>query len=275
MFQDIAPHKFNNQFTPRPPRPNDLVMVVRNGEILLARPEGEFIFPDYEKIAHSIPVEETPAYLFSVDSTAFYLSLASVPETAEFRYHSPYIFRKLTPQWLAFAGASATHLAHWYDTRRFCGRCGMKTRHKTDERAVTCPICGLVEYPKIAPVVIVAVTDGDRILLTKNAAGNYRRHSLVAGYVEIGETLEDAARREVLEEVGVRIKNIHYFASQPWAFSSSILTGFFAELDGSPEITMDTRELAEAEWFSRKNIPQEESNISLTWTMINAFRNQG
>ena len=189
-----------------------------------------------------------------------------------FVFKSPQVFRKFEPGWLAFAGATAAHLGQWYAQRRFCGKCSAPLSHKPDERALLCKDCGLVEYPKIAPVVIAGIIDGDRLLLTRNAAGTYRQYALVAGYVEIGETLEDAVRREVLEEVGLHVKNIRYYKSQPWAFSGSLLSGFFVELDGSDQITLDTRELSEAVWLRREDIPPAPSGFSLTWTMIEAFR---
>ena len=145
-------------------------------------------------------------------------------------------------------------------------------RHKPNERALICMECGVTEYPKISPVVIVGVLNNDKLLLTKAASGGYRNYALVAGYVEIGETLEEAVRREVMEETGLRLKNIRYYKSQPWAFSSSILAGFFADLDGSDTVTLDKRELSEAVWLSPADIPSGESSFSLTWDMIETFR---
>ena len=118
--------------------------------------------------------------------------------------------------------------------------------------------------------------DGDRILLTRYNRSGYRRHALVAGFVEIGETLEDAVRREVMEEVGLRVKNIRYIESQPWPFSSSLIAGFCAEADGDPTVHLNTdggEELAEAVWMDRSEVEIEDSSISLTWDMIRKFKN--
>lgn len=145
---------------------------------------------------------------------------------------------------------------------------------KSDERAMICEKCGLVEYPKISPAVIVGVVDGDKILMSRYAHSVYKKYSLIAGFAEIGETLESTVRREVMEEVGVKVKNIRYYKSQPWGLSDSLLVGFFAELDGSAEIKLDTNELAEAKWFARNDIPYGASAISLTSEMIEAFRNK-
>ena len=118
---------------------------------------------------------------------------------------------------------------------------------------MVCPECKNIEYPKISPAVIVAVTNGNRLLLSRYARGGYRNYALIAGFAEVGETLEDTVRREVMEEVGLKVKNIRYYKSQPWSFSDSLLVGFFAELDGDDTITLEEEELAEAVWFERDN----------------------
>ena len=137
---------------------------------------------------------------------------------------------------------------------------------------MVCPSCGNTVYPKIAPAVIVAVTDGDKLLLTKYAGREYTRYALVAGYTEFGETLEETVRREVMGEVGLKVKNIRYYKNQPWAFSDSMLVGFFAELDGSPQIRLDETELSTAVWMKREDIPGDYTNVSLTHEMILLFK---
>ena len=127
-------------------------------------------------------------------------------------------------------------------------------------------------FPKIAPAVIVGVTHGDKILMTKYAGREYKRYALIAGFTEIGETAEETVKREVMEEVGLHVKNLRYYKSQPWAFSDTLLMGFFAEVEGDDSITLDREELALAEWFERENIPASESDISLTSEMIEFFR---
>ena len=116
----------------------------------------------------------------------------------------------MTPMYQAFAGITATQLHRWKESRRFCGRCGHETEDSKTERAVVCPFCGQTEYPKICPAVIVAITDGDRIILSRYRVSNnpYRGYALIAGFVEIGETFEDTVRREVMEEVGLKVKKI-------------------------------------------------------------------
>ena len=128
-------------------------------------------------------------------------------------------------------------------------------------------------FPVIAPAVIVGVTNGDKILVTRYAGREFKGMALIAGFCEIGERAEDTVRREVLEEAGVRVKNIRYFDSQPWGFASDLLLGFYAELDGSDEIRIDEEELQSAVWISRDELePVVENQLSLTGTMIERFR---
>lgn len=136
-----------------------------------------------------------------------------------------------------------------------------------------CENCHQMEYPKISPAVIVGVTDGNRILMSKYADRDYKKYALLAGFTEIGETIEETVKREVMEEVGLKVKNIRFYKSQPWSFTDTLLMGFFANLDGDSEITLDQEELALAEWFEREEIPVTERNISLTNEMILAFKN--
>ena len=122
------------------------------------------------------------------------------------------------------------------------------------------------------PAVIVGVTDGNRILMSKYAGRSYKKYALLAGFTEIGETVEETVAREVMEEVGLKVKNIRYYKSQPWAFSDTLLMGFYCDLDGDAEVTLDEEELALAEWFERDEIPVEPSRDSLTNEMIIKFK---
>ena len=134
-----------------------------------------------------------------------------------------------------------------------------------------CPKCGNMIFPKISPAVIVAVTKGDHLLLTKYAGRSYTRYALIAGYTEIGETLEQTVQREVMEEVGLRVTNIRYYKSQPWGVDGNILMGFFCDLDGEDTIHLDVTELAVAEWHPRNALPAHDDGISLTREMIRVF----
>ena len=187
------------------------------------------------------------------------------------------VFRNFEPEYLAFAGITATQINRFRLDRRYCGRCGHPTVPSTTERACICPECGQIEYPKISPAVIIAIVDTgwDKILLTRYAGGSYRHLALVAGFVEVGETFKGAARREIMEEVGLKVSDLVYYKSQPWSFSDSAMIGFFAKLDGDPAITLQESELGEAKWFSRDEVPDLPSTISVGQEMITLFKNGG
>ena len=214
-------------------------------------------------------------YLFAIDSTGFHwchVLPQAVLDAAVTAANSD--FRRMEPVWLAFACITASQLHGWYHDHQYCGRCGTPTRADTVERAMRCPACGNLVYPTIAPAVIVAVTHGDRLLLTKYARSmNARNYALIAGFNEIGEPLEDTVRREVMEEVGLPVKNIRFYKSQPWSFSGSLLAGFYCDLDTDDEtVTLQQDELGEGTWFDRADLPKGESTISLTQEMIERFR---
>ena len=135
-----------------------------------------------------------------------------------------------------------------------------------------CESCHNMEFPKICPAVIIGVTDGDKILMSKYAGRTYKKYALLAGFTEIGETLEETVQREVMEEVGLKVKNIRYYKSQPWSFTDTLLMGFYAELEGGEDITLDQTELSMAEWFEREEIPVTYEDCSLTNEMIMAFK---
>ena len=125
-----------------------------------------------------------------------------------------------------------------------------------------------MEYPKLSPAVIVAVRNGDKLLLSKYAGREFTNYALIAGFAEIGEPIEDTVRREVMEEVGLKVKNIRFYKSQPWSFSDTLLFGFFCDLDGDDTIRLDEEELALAEWQERSQIPDDAYEISLTREMM-------
>ncbi len=168
----------------------------------------------------------------------------------------------------------AKQIAHWDRDHQFCGRCGAATVAQEGERSRRCPTCGLTSYPRISPAIIVAVTrsDGDapRILLARNHRFPAGRYSVIAGFVEAGETLEECVRREVGEETGVQVDAIRYFGSQPWPFPNSLMIGFIAEYAGG-KIVLGDGEIADAQWFTADALPQLPPKISIARRMIDAF----
>ena len=219
-------------------------------------------------------------YLFSIDNYKYFLASSKDcdPENAAimidgYHYEDVRIFRSALSRHTAFAGITAHHLFGWYQSNRFCGRCGQKMVPDHRERMLFCPDCRNMVYPRISPAVIVGVVNGDKILMSKYAGRSYTNYALIAGFTEIGECAEQTVSREVMEEVGLKVKNIRYYKSQPWAFSGSLLMGFFCELEGSDEIRLDTSDLAEAGWYSREEITLEDDHVSLTREMILYFKN--
>lgn len=273
MFQEIQPHVLDNQYKKRKPVQNDYLVSYKDNKVLVYE-DDELVFPTISEISQLYHIDiEQLTYLFDIDNQGFFLFPKELSENGELKYQDISVFRKKQPVWLSFGGATAMHLARWYENNRFCGKCSQPMDRKEDERALCCPNCGLINYPKINPVIIVGITNGDQLLLTKYAHSEYKRYSLVAGFMEIGETLEDTVKREIMEEVGLKVKNIRYYKSQPWAFSESLLAGFFADVDGDPAPVIDMNELSEAVWVSRDEMPVDDSSLfSLTWDMIECFR---
>ena len=198
-------------------------------------------------------------------------------EDAGYTVETLRVLRRTKPKEECYAGETAYHLYVWYRDNSFCGRCGEHFEYSHKERAMICPSCGNVVYPKIAPAVIVGIlnSSGDKIVMTRYAGREYKGHALVAGFCEIGETAEDTVRREVLEEVGLHVRNIRYYKSQPWGFDSNLLFGYYCTADEDEPIHMDDGELAKAVWVSRDEIGEEERNLSLTAEMIMHFKEKG
>lgn len=161
----------------------------------------------------------------------------------------------------------ANHYAHWDMSVRFCGTCGSPTVRSDAERMIVCSSCGVTSYPKISPAVAVGVIKGEEILLARahNFPDNF--FSIVAGYTEPGESLEECLQREVMEETGIKVKNITYFGSQPWGLSGSLMVGYTAEYE-SGEIVVDENEIAEAHWFSPDSLPNLPPGYSLSRQII-------
>ncbi|MFN2200660.1 MAG: NAD(+) diphosphatase [Caldilineaceae bacterium] len=168
----------------------------------------------------------------------------------------------------------AVQIVNWDRRHQYCGQCGTPTETLEHERAKRCPNCGLIAYPRLSPAIIIAVTrqiEGEnRILLARNHRFPPGRYSVVAGFVEPGESLEDTARREVFEEVGIRIRNIRYFGSQPWPFPNSLMLGLTAEYE-SGDIVVEEEEIADAGWFSAHDLPHLPPKISIARKLIDAF----
>ena len=276
MIQDIFPHKLNITYEINEPKEDSLVLVFQNNKILLMKNEDEIKLPTFKDFDNNINIR----YVFSIDEKQFFL--LDVDESLDFVFTMEdmgYIFfdvaklRKVKHSWIRYGATMGSHFYDWYSTSRFCGCCGKKLMHSKKERMLYCE-CGNSIYPKICPAIIAGVIDGDKILITKYGDNIRTRYALIAGYTEIGETIEETVEREVMEEVGVKVKNIRYYKSQPWGFSDTLLFGFFCNLDGSNELHINTDELSYGGWFSRdelKSMNIKDDGVSLTYDMMSKF----
>lgn len=275
MIQDIAPYQFNNRYESTPPDPNSFILWYDSDHILLRQDaQNAITFPRFADLPDK---PQQWIYLFSISEERFYwINQRQQSIATPFHMESIYSLRRLAPRHYAYAGLVGFHLHHWYNRHRFCGRCGAALQPDHKERMLYCPNCGCMIYPQICPAVIIGLTHGDKILLSKYNGRNYKDYALLAGYAEIGETIEETVKREVWEEVGLHVKNIRYYKSQPWPHSSSLLLGFFAELDGDDEtIQLEEEELSMAVWMSRDTLPIVADDVSLTNEMILYFKQHG
>jgi NAD+ diphosphatase len=172
--------------------------------------------------------------------------------------------------WLMLRGL---HIVNWTKTNRFCGCCGGLMKVSSHELAVKCSECGYTAYPRISPAVIVAVVKDDKILLAHSNRFPPGRYSVIAGFVEPGEALEDCVAREIKEEVGIDVTDICYFGSQPWPFPDSLMVAFTARWSAGT-ITIDNKEIADANWYSAGNLPNLPPKDSIARRLIDWFANR-
>lgn len=185
-------------------------------------------------------------------------------------YGLRYLYERLSGPMLAVA-MKAVHLTEWEEKSRYCGRCGGEMLPSSKEmNARECPGCGMLIFPRISPAVIVLVERDGRILLARSTRFTANFYSVLAGFVEPGETLEETIHREIEEEVGIRVRNVRYFGSQPWPFPDSLMIGFTAEYAGG-EIRVDDAEIVEAGWFSLDQLPALPGKISIARRLIDSF----
>jgi len=270
MIQDIYPHRLFNQYNPSF-RANDesIVICFKDGEVLI---NGDLL-PKVKDLAGLD--KEKLIYLFSIDKEKDYYLLEDAtgidfPQGYNFVSVSSLRSGVFQKKYRLFVIYTAWQLANWYRNNKFCGRCGKPSFLDYKERAIRCS-CGNVIYPRINPAVIVGIKNGDKLLVTKYRQG-YKYYALVAGFTEIGETLEETVAREVMEEVGLKVKNIRYYKSQPWGIAEDILAGFYCDVDGDDTITMDQGELKVAQWVTRDEIELQPEEYSLTNEMMMRFK---
>ena len=292
MIQEIYPKKLYNQYDVREPEKCSYIVFVSGNKLLCKTDGDKLIMPTcaeafpagaFDKTASKEAADkecEKCRYLLRIDNDMFFYSqdtdAQSALRSAGYEYHTIKELRTTGPGWLRFGALTAYSYAAWYDKNRYCGRCGALMKHCETERAVICQNCGNLIYPKICPVVIVGVIHDDTILLTKyKDRMRFDKYALIAGFAEIGETIEETVSREVFEETGIRVKNLRFYKSQPWAFSDSLLMGFFCEPDGDEGPHPDGIELGFADWMTRDQVPAMQDDVALTAEMMDLFKRKG
>ncbi|MGI6230414.1 MAG: NAD(+) diphosphatase [Tractidigestivibacter sp.] len=286
MIQDIG-KVYDNHFEPKEPTPESYVLHYRDRSGLVRvtaagkRSAEEFAsgeMVDLPRLADYPTPPNHMIYLFRIGDDSFFLALDDeVDAPAGYTYERVGWLRGVGPADLSFAAAVGCQLSCWYRDNRYCSRCGHEMQLAPKSREIVCPECARIVYPKIQPGIIAGVTDGERIVLTRYRGRALKLWALIAGFTEIGESIEDTVRREVMEEVGLKVRDLRFYKSQPWPFSDTLLVGFWCHVDGSKRIHTDHEELAEARWFAPDEIPLERSNdhASLTGEMIELFRQKG
>ncbi|MBO5999869.1 MAG: NAD(+) diphosphatase [Lachnospiraceae bacterium] len=289
MIQDIWPDIYHNEFDPDAvmPDPEDTVLMYRGRSVLCRMDEaGGPVFPAASELTgQDGHAAGAFTYLFSItvrsekgpERLKRYFLYTPDEETEDilpgYGFENLRILRNPGPKRECFAAETGYHLALWYKNNRYCGRCASKTQPSKTERALVCPDCGNTVYPRISPAVIVGVTRGDKLLMSRYAGREFADFALIAGFCEIGETVEQTVQREVMEEVGLKVSNIRYYKSQPWGFDGGLLMGFYCDADGPDEIRVDKNELSEAAFYDRESIVgQRVNDISLTSEMMLCFR---
>ncbi len=264
-------------FTPRVQEPKERSgpawwYVFRDNNLLVHATEAGAEIPFGDDLS---PLGLTPLrrqYLGTLDDAdCFVVEVAHEAEPPEgMAFEGLRVLYGRLPEERFFLAGRAVQIIAWDRTHQFCGQCGTRTIYHAVDRATQCPHCGLINYPRIAPAVIVAVERGDEILLARSPNFPAAFFSVLAGFVEAGESLEETVRREIREEVSIEVADIRYFGSQSWPFPNSLMLGFTARYAGG-EIVIDPAEVAEANWFRWDDLPRIPPPLSIARRLIDAF----
>lgn len=248
------------------------ISIILSGGNVVIRKEGErYSIPRFENLPEIIKPNKEPVKFGVWDNipVAVYSLPASVELPDNF-IREPFNSNgdNLDDATLTLAGIGSSVL-NWQRSSQFCSRCGASTEPLDDSFGKRCTECGAQHFPHIHPCAIVLVKRGDDILLTRKKEWSVGRYGLVAGFVDMGESLEECAIREVMEETGIAIKNVRYVASQNWPFPAQLMAGFLAEYE-SGDIAVDYKELEDAKWFNKKNLPELPGKRSIArWIIDN------
>ncbi len=243
------------------------------GHRLLVKNSGKTLrIPTGEEVRQSQLPHSRPLYLGEIGGRACFCAQAraDVEPAGNSGFHGVRrLFGTLDETFFKMA-ALGLQVNNWDQISGYCGNCGARLDLTDNERAKECGACGRIEFPRISPAVIMSVVRDNKILLARSTRIKFSFHSVLAGYVEVGENLEECVQREVFEEVGLGVKNIRYFGSQSWAFSNSLMIAFTAEHD-SGEIKVDNNEIREAGWFSCDDLPPLPGWGSIARRLVDSF----
>lgn len=246
-----------------------IVMLFNQHEIILQNDEENYSLPTTRETSELLP--EKLLYIGEISGTPCFVTNCEVNATPS--KCEKMSFReslKLLSRSELAAVLRGRQILFWEEQHKFCGACGTPTTFSTKETAKVCPQCNAIYFPRITPAVITAVFKGEQILLAHNSKFREGLYSLIAGFVEAGETLEQAVAREIYEEVGIEVKNIRYFGSQPWPFPNSLMLGFTAEYH-SGLVKPDGKEISNAGWFSKDQLPTIPSKGSIAREIIDNY----
>jgi NAD+ diphosphatase len=251
---------------------NDFWFIISNGKLLVKMDRNGYSIPRKKDIQDVENQLSHVQFLGTLDGTSAHV--AAYPDENGFleglMFSNVRRLFGIMENYLTLAAGCAAQLIRWHQTHKYCGCCGSLMEDKEEERAKICPDCKTVYFPRLSPAVIVAVTKEDKILLARSGRFPGNMFSVLAGFVEIGESLEDCVEREVFEETGIQVKNITYFNSQSWPFPDSLMLGFTAEY-AEGEICVDPSEIAEAHWFTADKLPDIPGKISIARHLIDDF----
>ncbi|MBC2581817.1 NAD(+) diphosphatase [Clostridium sp. DJ247] len=251
---------------------NKIYFVFNNNNLLVKSQDNNICFPNENDI-RNLGLDICSLDFLTSKGNQEFLFGETKQSLNKFNYMKFLSFRSLSgliDESLYYLAGKAFHLINWDNTYKFCSRCGSIVVHKQDERAKACPKCNLVSYPKISPAVITAIIKENKLLLAHNTNFPNKMHSVIAGFVEPGETFEECVSREVFEETGIKVKNIKYFGSQPWPFPDSLMIAFICEY-ASGELKIDGIELDHASWYSADELPNIPVNGSIARKLIDWF----
>ena len=255
--------------------PESLVFIFQGTKLLMRKSSSGFCIPSGVDIAFFDIKTSIPLFLGNLDQKPCFCaqSLNPLSESEDFALHGlRELFGNLSDKIFKMA-TLGLQVNNWEQVSRYCGKCGKHLHLMKSERAKKCLSCGHIEYPRISPAVIMAVIRDNKILLARSNRIKFSFYSVLAGYVEVGETLEECVKREVFEEVGISVKNIEYFGSQSWPYTNSLMIGFCAEYK-SGEIQIDQNEILDAGWFHPDNLPQLPGWGSISRRLVDHFVQQ-